>query len=134
VKAFSIKQPHLDAILYGGKSPENRSWPLPARYAGVPVLLHASAQLDRKAVLPASIDTADWPGVRGAVLAVATFTGCHFDTGCCTTWGYQQVFHWQPAGIRVLTEPVLAKGKLQFWAPTPDVLDAVLRQIEAVAR
>ncbi|NUP46171.1 MAG: hypothetical protein HOW97_02485 [Catenulispora sp.] len=134
MKAFSIKQPWIDAILYGGKGPENRSWPLPAKYVGVPVLLHSSAALDRRAVLPAGVDTSGWPGVRGAILAQATFTGCHLDAGCCELWGQRHVFHWQPADIHVLPEPVPAKGALQFWTPAPDILAAVHEQLGAVAR
>lgn len=137
MKAFSIKQPWLDAILYGGKDPENRSWPIPARYLGVRVLLHASAPLDRHAVLPDGVDTSDWPGVRGAILGAATFVACHLDDGsCCARWGQRSgvkpVHHWQPADVIRLDGPVPAKGALQFWAPTPAVLDAVYRQIEAV--
>lgn len=130
MKAFSIKQPHLDAILYSDKAPENRSWPLPAKYLGVRVLLHASAALDRHAVLPDGIDTSGWPGVRGAILGAATFAACHLDADCCSRWGQRQVFHWQPADVIRLDEPVPAKGSLGFWTPAPAVLDAVYRQIE----
>lgn len=139
MRALSIKQPWLDAILYGGKSPENRSWPIPAKYLGVRVLLHASAPPDRRAVLPDGVDPSGWPGVRGAILGAATFASCHFDrpgvTGsfCCPRWGERCVFHWQPTDVIRLDEPVPAKGALQFWTPTPAVLDAVMRQIEVAA-
>ena len=130
MKALSLKQPWLDAILYGGKAPENRSWPIPEKYLGVRVLLHASAPLDRSAVLPDGVDTSGWPGVRGAILGAATFSHCHRDDGsCCPLWGQRAVFHWTPADVIRLDQPVSAKGALGFWTPDGDVLAAALKQL-----
>ncbi len=142
MKALSIKQPWLDAIVQPSVTPkwiENRSRPAPAKHIGTRILLHASAQTDRHAILPFGYNTArrDWPDVRGAILAVATLAGCHFDRdGCganCATWGEWQVYHWLLADVVALPEPVPAKGALGFWRPTPAVLDAVQRQIEVTA-
>lgn len=138
MKAFTVQQPHIDRIVQPSDLPkrtENRSWPLPAKYIGVPVLLHAGKTGDRAAVL-AGIQPG--PDVRGAILAVVTFTGCHFDNdGCdnnCATWGHRQVFHWQIADdVIALNQPVPAKGALGFWTPPADVLAAVQQQLAGVA-
>lgn len=137
MKAFSIKQPWLDAILYGGKTTENRTWKIPAEHIGVPVLLHSSAAPDRHAVLPDGADSAVWPLHPGEILAVATFTGYHLDNDCCHPWGNRStaakdVYHWHLTDIRPL-KPVPCKGTLQFWTPPDPVLDAVRAQIEEVA-
>lgn len=146
MRAITIRQPYADAIVQPSDLPkriENRSWPLPARYAGVPVLLHSAAAPERKAVLPDAWAIPRLYGDRtdqlGMMLALVTFTGCHLDGDgeCdeqCATWGHRQVFHWRITDVTPLPEPVPAKGQQQFWAPAPDVLAAVQRQIEAVAR
>lgn len=141
VKALSIKQPWLDAILYSGKTTENRTWAPYSQYIGARLLLHSSADPDRTARSShdAPRELTDnmlrWPFALGAVLGAATLVGCHLDDGsCCAPWGQRSgdkpVFHWQLADVVALPEPVPAKGSLQFWTPTPAVLDAVHRQIE----
>jgi hypothetical protein len=126
MRALTIRQPWCAAITHGAKRTENRSWQLPARFVGVPVLLHAAAAADRHAVLCRG---RDWPDVRGAIVATARFVGCHVanPTGvlCCAPWGFPDVYHWELADVRPLTEPVPVKGKLGFWTPTDDVLAAV---------
>lgn len=141
MKALTIRQPYADAIVQPSETPkctENRSWPLPARYIGVPVLLHAAAAPERHPVLPDAWDISHLYGTRplgqlGAILAIVAFGACHWDgDGCgdnCHTWGWQQVFHWQIADITPLPEPVPAKGQQQFWTPTPTVLAAVQQQL-----
>ena len=44
--AIPIRQPWAWAILRLGKDCENRSWPLPQKYAGVPILIHAGKTID----------------------------------------------------------------------------------------
>lgn len=72
--ALTVKQPWADAIAHGGKTTENRTWPVPARHVGARILIHAGAASDRHAVLPTVSATAGpaWPGTRSAVVAVAT--------------------------------------------------------------
>jgi hypothetical protein len=144
VKAMTVRQPYADAIVQPSDLPkriENRSWPLPARYVGVPVLLHSAAAAERKPVLPDAWAIPRLYGDRadllGVILARVTFTACHLDgDGCdevCAPWGQPGVFHWDIADVVALTTPIPAKGQQQFWTPTDDVLDAAYRQIE-VAR
>lgn len=40
ITAISIRQPWAASLLYGIKDIENRTWPLPLKYANTPLLLH----------------------------------------------------------------------------------------------
>jgi hypothetical protein len=142
MKVLTIRQPYADAIVQPSGAPkriENRSWALPARYVGVPVLLHSAAAPERKPVLPDAWAIPRLYGDRadrlGVILAAVTFTACHFDRdGCddqCADWGMRQVFHWQIADVTTLDQPVPAKGQQQFWTPPGDVLAAVQQQLTA---
>jgi hypothetical protein len=136
VKAITIRQPYADAIVQPSENPkriENRSWTLPARYVGVPVLLHSAAAPERKPVLPDAWAIPrlhdDCDNQLGVILAQITFTDCHYDgDDCdnqCATWGHEQVFHWDIADVTPLSTPVPAKGQLGFWTPPAPVLAAV---------
>ena len=48
--ALSIRQPWPWAMLHADKDVENRSWHLPLKYIGVPVLIHASKSVDHGAL------------------------------------------------------------------------------------
>jgi hypothetical protein len=134
VKAITVRQPWADSIVYGTKRIENRSRPLSATYIGTPVLLHSAKAGDRKAVLNGILPHRD---VRGAALAVVTFTGSHRDgddcTPNCSFWGHSDLHHWQIADVIALPAPVPAEGQLGFWAPTHAVLAAVHQQLPAPA-
>lgn len=139
MRAITIRQPYADAIVQPSAIPkrtENRTWRPPAELLGVRFLVHAGLLGDRAAVLAG---VRPGPDVRGAILGAATVTGYHQDDGqCCPEWGMRSgikpLFHWDLADVISLDRPVPAKGALQFWTPAPDVLAAVQRQIEAVAR
>lgn len=140
MKALTIRQPWADAIVHGEKRTENRTR---LTHMRGPVLIHAGAttyaavgRLAIEEITGTDPDTA-WPGKRGAVIAVATITGCHIADGCCRPWGQTEtrrsepwIYHWTLTDVVALPEPVPAKGQLGFWTPTPDVLAAVQQQIE----
>jgi len=130
MKALTIRQPWAGAIAHQTKRVENRSWKLPAKREGARILIHAGAQLDRDAQV-----YGPHLGVYGAVVAVATVTGCHFSVAgtCCGPWGFERAYHWTLADVVALAEPVPAKGALNFWTPQPDVLAAVEAQIADTA-
>lgn len=135
MKALTVRQPWADAIVYGAKRCENRSWPLPARYVGARILLHAAKASDRHAVLPVPVEMArTWPDTRGALIATATLIGSHLDASCCRPWGMPLVYHWELADVVPLAAPVPAQGQLGFWTPDADTLDAVTAQTVGVAR
>ncbi len=132
MKALTIKQPWADAITHGTKRTENRTWN--TNYRG-PLALHAGAGFDLVARFVIGKDQiAAWPGVRSAILAVATVTDCHHDqpgTGCCDPdWAQPRVYHWTLADIRPLAAPVPCPGRLGLWTPDADLLAAVQAQLE----
>lgn len=127
MKALTIRQPWAGAIVHQTKRVENRTWKLPAAHHGARILIHAGAERDKLAIVYGPhLD------VYGAIVGVATITGCHFDNGnnvCCSEWAFTGTYHWELADVVALAEPVPAKGALGFWTPTPDILAAVQRQI-----
>lgn len=129
MRALTIRQPYADAIVHGHplrgmKRTENRSRPIPGKYVGETILIHAG-----KAPHPQAEIWGPRPDVRSAILATARLASCHLDTdGCCGPWGMRDYFHWQLEDVQPLTEPVPATGQLGLWTPPPAVLDAVNAQ------
>lgn len=126
MKALTVRQPWAGAIAHQTKRVENRTWKLPAKYHGARILIHAGAEPDKNAIVYGpNLD------VFGAVIAVASFTGCHYDDGndpCCSEWAFRGTYHWTLDDVIALPEPVPAKGVLGFWTPNDDVLAAVHAQ------
>lgn len=119
--AISIQQPWPFAILNMGKDVENRSWKLPKRFAGVPVLIHAGKTVDmlacarlereRDCRIPAREKLA-----KGGIVGVMTFTGF---TGCCgpdSEWAEKGLFlQWWIGAVKEL--PFYpCKGRLGFFS------------------
>lgn len=144
MKALTVRQPYADAIAHGAKPVENRTKPLPPKYAGVPVLLHAAKDPHATRITAADLaqftSTAitDWTDTRSAILAQIRFRGSHLssnDTWCCRPWGQVPtriqpvVWHWEIDQVIRLHQPVPAIGALGFWTVPDDVLAAVQRQM-----
>lgn len=99
-KALSIRQPWAWLIVYGCKDIENRDWP--TRYRG-PLLIHAAKTMTRTDYEAARlfVDSFD-PALailipdpdelhRGAIVGVATLTGCvedHDSDWFCGDYGF----------------------------------------------
>lgn len=146
MKALSVKQPWALAICHG-KDVENRTWE--TGYRG-PVAIHASKAFDN-----VTDDTLAWiareTGLssaeahdrdhRGAVVAVAEVIGCHINCGyeghvfpgvppiMCSPWAVEGQWHWELDNVRVLPEPVSARGALGLWRLPEDVDAAVRAQL-----
>lgn len=124
-RGLTIRQPWADAIAYGTKRVENRTWwasRLPVR-----LLIHAATGVDRDAVLPIGEHV---PGdrIRGAVLAVATLTEIH-DPDYCSPWAEtEDALHWVLDDVQALPEPIPYKGSLGLWRPTLALLGAISRK------
>ncbi len=111
---ISIKQPWAWAILHAGKDVENRTWDIPRRFIGKPVLIHAGKQIDREAVihllhlnyrLPERLET-------GGIVGVAVFDDCANDTG---QWAEPGLCHW--GILRAAPLPFFAcNGRLGFFS------------------
>ena len=129
MKTLTIKQPWADAIVHGTKRTENRRWT--TRYRGR-LLIHAGAAYDQVArYIIDQDDRADWPDVRGALIAIATLTDVHPASGCCQPWGESgsDVFHWTLTDVHALPEPVVCPGRLGLWTPPGDVLHQAVGQL-----
>ncbi|MFD6149422.1 hypothetical protein [Streptomyces sp. NPDC060243] len=142
MRALTIRQPWAGAITHLDKRVENRSWKLPAKHHGARILIHAAATtyaaLGRIHILNLTGDEPEnqWPDDRGAIIAAATLTGCHWssdDGTCCGPWGFENAYHWTLTDVIALPEPVPAKGALGFWTPSPDALAAVTPQTKETA-
>jgi len=148
MRALSVQQPYLGAIIFGGKTPENRDWPAPPWAIGHDIALHASKKPDWDAPLYAwdaaglvppwvtGRTQANWcrdnAAVLGAVLAVAAVAGCHHSSASecqCGRWAIDGQFHWMPDDIRPMAGPVPCGGALKLWRLPGDVEKAVRAQL-----
>jgi hypothetical protein len=141
MRALSIQHPWAAAIAYGTKTVENRTWAALRWTIGQTIAIHASKKPDVGARPPSG---ESWPGHRmylGAVIAVATLTGCHlspdFGGTCgatrplCSPWAARDQYHWLLADVRPLATPVPCRGMLGLWRLPDDVEKAVRAQLEA---
>lgn len=121
VKALTVRQPYAQAIAAGQKLVENRT--RATSYRG-PLAIHAGLAwhldgLEDGRVLDAvgcplrAWHYDQWP--RGVVVAIAQLVDCHRADGCCKPWGDPEAYHWVLADVRVLADPVPAKGRLGLW-------------------
>ena len=152
MRALSIKQPWIGAITYGDKRVENRGWPAPDWIIGQRIALAASRGPDWDAPDMAWIESGLMPYrpgdprkawtaslTLGAIVAVATVTGCHpryhicNPTGIpetvCSRWSVWGQCHWILDDMRLLPEPVPCKGALGLWRLPEDVEKAVRAQL-----
>lgn len=144
MRALTVRQPYADAIAFGTKRIENRTKPLPAKYIGVPVALHAGKDLHASGITAVDLSKVtgdrihEWQDTRSAILAVVRFKGSHRCADvhwCCRPWGqvettaHPEVWHWEIDEVIRLDEPVPTSGALSFWTVPDDVLAAVQRQV-----
>lgn len=125
---LSIRQPWAALILLGLKDVENRDWPLPEQYVGVPVLLHASKaprfdpqSINREArrrgmsILPCD---ARHIARTGAILGAIVFSGCQKNAGNpYSRWcDVKAKYWWRILAVHHLSHPIPASGHLRFWS------------------
>ncbi|MFE2024604.1 ASCH domain-containing protein [Streptomyces hygroscopicus] len=129
MKALTVQQPWADAIAYGGKHIENRSWAPPAAAVGSTILIHAGKTFDPmgRFVITDWDALASWPDARGAVIATAVLAGHHRADGCCAPWGDPRAHHWQLADVQPLAEPVPCRGAQKLWTPTTATIQRITR-------
>lgn len=125
---LSIRQPWAALILLGLKDVENRKWPLPEEYVGVPVLLHASKrpafspqsankELHRHGmcILPCRVKEI---ALTGHILGVIVFGGCISNNGleAPSRWCDRDApYWWAIQAARAFRHPIPAPGHLRFW-------------------
>ena len=130
MKALTIKQPWIHAILHEGKDIENRSWKRDFRGW---LALHASAQPNRYAEFPRGIHipelkTLDYSAICGVARVIDIVPKSRSkwfwrpDDGS-TNYG------WVLADVTALKTPISCKGTLGLWDIDPKVLRELQRQL-----
>ena len=130
MKALSIKQPWVHAILREAKDIENRTWQRSFRGW---VAIHASATPRQGASFPRGstvpdLDTLDYSAICGVARVVDIITKSrskwfyHPDDGS-TNYG------WVLADVKRLRTPVKCNGMLGLWQVTPNILRSIKRQL-----
>lgn len=132
MKALSIKQPWVHAILNEGKEVENRTWT--SKHRGW-IALHASAK-----PMPATDD--DFPGHiccpdlksldYSAICGVARIVD--ITPKSRSKWFYRYDdgtinYGWVLADVTPLPKPIECKGALGLWTVPPKVLRAIKHQL-----
>lgn len=124
---LSIRQPWAALILMEMKDVENRSWPLPAKYTGVPVLIHASKrplctppalnrELHRRGIcmLPRLMGSLK---LSGHILGAVVFGACNANNGQpFSRWCDTAAAYWRRIQeTMILRQPIPTAGHLGFW-------------------
>jgi len=133
MKALSIKQPWVWAILHAGKDVENRSWQRSHRGW---LALHASGQPRRGAVMPRGIHcpelkTLDYSAICGVARVVDMRTTSR------SKWMYRPDdgsinYGWILAEVTALPKPIACKGALGLWTVAPTIAAAIRRQLPSL--
>lgn len=156
MRALTIQQPWLWAIVKGGKTVENRTNRKGQRAAKAQfnhpgkLLLHsgqryAGEEAFRKVRNLSDVDPGVPGGPRsetawafGAFVAVARIASVHLADECediergrfCSPWAEPNAAHLQLADVRELRFPIDHLGRLGFWnVDDPAVLSGVRRQL-----
>jgi hypothetical protein len=130
MKALSIEQPWVYAILHEGKDIENRSWQ--RRFRGW-LALHASGTPRRGGTFPnggkvPDLKSLDYSAICGIARVVDIVTKSrskwfhHPDDGSIN-------FGWVLGDVTQLPEPIPCKGTLNLWEVPPNALQSIKRQL-----
>ena len=133
VRALSIRQPWVEAILSAAKTVENRTWTTPWRGW---LVIHAAQRWD--AAGQHALDLLGHPVDRdhaatGCYLGAVELVDVHADTGCCRPWGQPQQFHWQLRHPHRFAASVTGPGRLGLFRPRAE-LRAQFQLSEVTAR
>jgi hypothetical protein len=130
MKALSIKQPWVYAILQEDKDIENRSWQ--SSFRGW-LAVHASAQPDRYGRFPRGhrlpdLDRLDYSAICGVARVVDIVTVSR------SKWFYRPRdgstnFGWVLADATPLKHPIPCKGALGLWTLTSKQIREIQRQL-----
>jgi hypothetical protein len=130
MKAMTIKQPWVYAILHEGKDIENRTWN--SGFRGW-LAIHASAQAHWYTDFPRGchepdLDTLDYSAICGVARVVDIVTKSRskwFDRPDDDSINYG----WVLADVKVLKTPIPCKGALKLWEVPPKALRELQRQL-----
>lgn len=141
MKALTVRQPWAWALVYAGKSPENRTRNIAGSYRG-PLAIHAGLVEDEAAYDDEMIRQefghyddgwllAEQVGTLGAFVGVGDLVDVHpAHDRCCgrSGWAEADAIHLRVTNPRPLADPIPCRGHLGLWTPPP----AVLEQLQAV--
>lgn len=139
MKALTLWRPWEQAILQGGKLIENRKWPLPTRYLGEPIALHAGKTYDKQGarwmadegLYTPPADTKCQVGIVGVVVFDAVVgKGDDVDEPDFTLndpW-YFGPFGWRIKSARALERVVSCRGAQGLWDVPQDIVAQILEQ------
>lgn len=103
---LSVQQPWPHAMFNFGKDVENRSWKLPQRYVGVPVLIHAGKRLDKPGRARLETDCGYYIPDKlpsGGIVGAVIFTGFTGYCGPDSTWAEKGLcLQWWIGAARAL--------------------------------
>lgn len=137
-----MRQPWASAIIWGGKSPENRTRNIAGGYRG-PLAIHAGLVEDEAAYSDEMVRqmlgeyddgwlSAERFGTTGAIIGVVDLVSVHHDSDHgpdrCSWWAQRGDWHLMVANPRPLPEPIPTRGQLGLWTPPAEVLE----QLQAV--
>lgn len=138
MKALSIQQPWVWAILEKGKRLENRTWKPPWSVIGQRIALHASKMPDKAgyAVLAERLGEFVGGQPRGAILGTAIVASSCERAEAFRLHGIQArdwwagPVAWVLRDVQQLPEPIPCRGHLGLW----EVPEEIVRRIEASLR
>jgi hypothetical protein len=130
LKALSIKQPWVHAILREGKFIENRRWP--SKHRGW-IALHASAKPQQGNDFPRgmkapNLKALDYSAICGVARIVDIVTKSRSKWFNQPSPGYIN-YGWVLADVKRLRKPVKCRGALQLWNVPPNILRSIKRQL-----
>ncbi len=139
-KAISIKQPWAYLICANMKPIENRTWPLPEKYKGERIFIHASGKPDKEPYMLFSdeqgtaidntiMDVCESYEMTSAIIGSCRFVDCVINHP--SIWAEKSpmeirdgkqfligkpIYNWIIADPVLFEKPILdVKGKLSFW-------------------
>ena len=133
--ALTLWRPWPDAVLYGGKLIENRTWAPPARLIGNRLAIHAGLKYDKQAVydmvrLGLYMPPSEKMSPKSAIVGVVTVVSAEVaDIPDGQDVWYAGDVPWILGDVVALREPVPCKGRQGLWRVPADVAGAVLEQI-----
>lgn len=130
MKAISIKQPWVHAILHEGKDIENRTW---QRHFRGWIAIHASATPRHGALLPRGSKTPDPKTLDySAICGIARLVD--IVTKSRSKWFYRPDdgstnYGWILAEVKRLRRSIKCNGMLGLWQVLPNILRSIKRQL-----
>jgi len=133
VKALTIKQPWVHAILTEGKDIENRTWATSHRGW---IAIHASAKPQRDAEFPGGIQVPDLDGLDyPAICGVARIIDIVSKSS--SQW-FQKPdddsnnYGWILADVTPLPSPIECNGAQKLWNVPPNIFRSIRRQLPKI--